>query len=322
MNTDQEEKNEEKNEKKLVDLEKKANTNPDNEDIGQEEKNINSPFDAEETLAFNQEEGNENNPANGKQSKTIKTILIVVLFLLPLVYIFYKTTNNSNSAPEQAASQTQQIDVATYENAANLDPSYQNLLNLSNAYINTGAAWKAIEPLNKAIALNPKSAVAYSNLGFAYTVLQQYTKGIEYGEKAVEIDSSFQLAKNNLKWAKDEQNKILSAIETMEKTSPDKRDNGFYVALGLLNLKLENYDKSIEIWNNILVTEPKNAIALINIGVAYMSKRQYNDAIKYFKKAVDNNLNDQLAKNNLAWALDEKIKEENLAKATGVQKTP
>jgi len=318
MNTNQEEKNEEK----LVDLEKKTNINSVIEDLGQEEKNINSPFDAEETLDFNQEEGNENNPANGKQSKTIKTILIVVLFLLPLVYIFYKTTNNSNPAPEQAANQTQQIDVAAFENAATLDPSYQNLLNLSNAYLNTGMAGKAIEPLNKAIALNPKSAVAYSNLGFAYTILQQYTKGIEFGEKAVGIDSSFQLAKNNLKWAKDEQNKILSAIETMEKTSLDKRDNGFYIAYGLLNLKLENYDKSIEIWNKILETDPKNSTALINIGVAYMSKQQFDSAIKHFQKAIEINPNDQLAKNNLAWALDEKIKAEDLAKATGVQKKP
>ena len=76
---------------------------------------------------------------------------------------------------------------------------------------------------------------------------------------------------------------------------------------------MQDYDKSIEIWNKVLVTEPKNSGALINIGVAYMSKQQYDSAIKYFQKAIDSNPNDQLAKNNLAWAMDEKIKANDLA---------
>lgn len=311
MNTN----NEEKKENDLVD----SNQTPD---INQEGKSENTPFDSNDSLDIGQEENNETTPADEKQSKTIKTIVIVVLLLLPIAYIFYKTAGNSASTSEQATNQAQTIDIAAYEAVANATPSFSNLLNLSNAYINSGMAGKAIEPLTKAIELNPESAVAYSNLGFAYTIIQQYKKGIEFGQKAVQLDTTFQLAKNNLNWALTEQNKLLQAIAEVEKTPEDKRNASFYVQYGLLYLKLQEYDKSIEIWNKVLVTEPENSAALINIGVAYMSKSQYADAVKYFQKAVDANANDQLAKNNLAWALGEKIKEDELAqknKTTGVQ---
>lgn len=285
---------------------------------GKEEK-TEGRFDSEETLDINLEEKSENGPADEKQSKTIRTIVIVVLLLLPIAYIFYKTTGNSNPTTEQAANQAQQIDIAAYENAANTNPTFSNLLNLSNAYINSGMAGKAIEPLNKAIALNPKSAVAYSNLGFAYTCMQQFQKGIEFGEKAVQLDSTFQLAKNNLNWARTEQKKLLDAITELEKTPENKRNSDFYTMLGLQYLKLQDYDKSIEVWNKILVIDPKNSTALINIGVAYMSKLQYDAAIIYFKKAVDSDSSNQLAKNNLAWAVDEQKKAINDKNKTEVQ---
>lgn len=298
MNTN----NEEKKENDLVDSKQNLDTN-------QDEKPENTAFDSDDSLDIGQEEKNETTPADEKQSKTIRTIVIVVLLLLPIAYIFYKTAGNSTSPPEQAANQTQTVDVAAYESVANATPSFSNLLNLSNAYINSGMAGKAIEPLKKAIELNPESAIAYSNLGFAYTVLQQYKKGIEFGQKAVQLDSSFQLAKNNLNWALTEQNKLLQAIAEVEKTPEDKRNTDFYIMSGLQYLKLQDYDKSIEIWNKILATDSKNSVALINIGVAYMSKNQYADAVKSFQKAVDANANDQLAKNNLAWAIDEAKKD-------------
>lgn len=308
MNTN----NEEKKENDLVDLNQTR-------DINQEGKPESTPFDSDDSLDIGQEEKNESTPDNEKQSKTIRTIVIVVLLLLPIAYIFYKTAGNSTSTPEQATNQAQTIDIAAYEAVANATPSFSNLLNLSNAYINSGMAGKAIEPLKKAIELNPESAIAYSNLGFAYTIIQQYKKGIEFGQKAVQLDSTFQLAKNNLNWALTEQNKLLQSIAEIEKTPEDKRNTDFYILYGLQYLKLQDYDKSIEIWNNILVKEPKNAAALINIGVAYMSENQYAEAVKCFQKAVDANANDQLAKNNLAWALDEQNKASAEQNKTGVQ---
>ncbi len=305
---------EEKNESITVDTNQNA-------DVTQE-KNEKEPFNGEERLDIDigQEDKNENTASGGgKPGLNIKTIIIVALLLLPVVYIIYKTMG-SKTEQEQVVNQAQQIDVAAYENTARANPNFSNLLNLSNAYINSGMAGKAIEPLKKAIELSPNNAAAYSNLGFAYTIIQQYKEGIAYGEKAVELDSTFQLAKNNLNWAKSEQKKLLTALEQMEKTPEDKKDIAFYTLYGLQFLKLQEYDKSIEVWNKMLTMEPKNAVALINKGVTYMSMPDYDKAIDAFKKAVDNNPNDQLAKNNLAWAEGEKKKADEMAQKSASEK--
>lgn len=302
---------EEKNESTTVD----ANLNTSAQD-----KNENGPFDGEERLDINTEDESpkDENASEGKSGFNIKTLVVVALLLLPVIYIIYKTMGNST--PEQAAQQTQQVDIASYENAAKTNPNFTNLLNLSNVYINSGMAAKAIEPLKQAIALSPNNAAAYSNLGFAYTIIQQFKEGIAYGEKAVQLDTSFQLAKNNLNWAKNEQKKLLAGLEQMEKTPEDKKDIAFYTLYGLQFLKLQEYEKSIEVWNKMLSIEPKNAIALVNKGVSYMSIQEYDKAIEAFQAAVDNAPTDQLAKNNLAWAVGEKKKAEEDAKKTASER--
>jgi tetratricopeptide (TPR) repeat protein len=249
------------------------------------------------------------NSAGGSQLKAMKIVLIIILIMLPVVYIFYKTSGNAASPEEQpAAVKPAPVDFSALENAAETNPSYDNLVNLANAYINNNMPVKGIDPLNKAIAINPNKAIAYSNLGVAYTMLQQYRKGIEACSKALAIDSTFQLAKNNMKWAMDEQKKLKDAAEAMGKTPENKRDVAFYLDYGMDYYKLEDYDKCIEIWNKIFDKDPKNAAGMNNIGTAFMMKYQYDDAIACFKKAIQFNPNDQLGKNNLKWAMDEKSK--------------
>jgi tetratricopeptide (TPR) repeat protein len=300
--------------------EKNDNITVDTNSSKPQDNSNNDPFDAEERLDINIEgDKNEGTPSEGKPGFNIKTVIIVAVLLLPVIYIIYKTMGNSTTQ-ESTAAQSQQIDVAAYENAARANPNFSNLLNLSNAYINTGMAGKAIEPLKKAIELNPASAPAYSNLGFAYTLVQQYKEGIAYGEKAVQLDSTFQLAKNNLNWAKNELKKLEDGLHLMEKTPEDKRDIAFYTNYGLQLLKMQEYDKSIEACNKMLILDPKNSIALINKGVAYMSKTDYDKAIESFQKAIDNNPNDQLAKNNLNWATGEKKKADDMAQKAKSEK--
>lgn len=271
-------------------------------------------------MDLNQEKSNtekiiEPNQVDGKKNKTISVIVIIILLLFPIVFILFKTIGNSDSAEQKGtAGQKQEVDVATFENAANSNPNFSNLLNLSNAYISASMPDKSIPVLKKAIALNPNSAAAYNNLGVAFISLQQYQKGIDACLIAIKIDSTFQLAKNNLAWGKDEQKKLLMVIQQFEQTPENKRDNSFYINYGLIYLRLENYDKSIEIWGKILEKDPKNSTALNNTGTALMMKAQYDEAIQIFKKAMEYNANDQLAKNNLNWALGEKSKNDALEK--------
>jgi tetratricopeptide (TPR) repeat protein len=246
---------------------------------------------------------------NPKKNRNIKIAVLAVLLMLPIIFLLVKFSSSPKAVTEKAeAGAPVAIDVAAYESKAKANPNFDNLIDLSNAYINTNMPGKSVEPLLKAIELNPKSAVAYNNLGVAYTMLQQYNSGIEACKKSLEIDSSFQLAKNNLQWATSEKNNVLAFIEKQEQTPETSRDVQFYINYGLNYLKIGDYDKSIEVWNKIFEKDPKNVAALNNIGTAFMLKNQVDDAVAVFKKAVETNPDEQLSKNNLAWAMSESAK--------------
>ena len=58
---------------------------------------------------------------------------------------------------------------------------------------------RAIADLNKALELNPKSALAYCNLGWTYEAMHDERKAIAHYRKALELDPSLEAARDNLK---------------------------------------------------------------------------------------------------------------------------
>lgn len=232
--------------------------------------------------------------------------LAAILLAFPIIYLVIKTSEQPDLPKiETPKNTTPQINFSALEKLAQENPTFENLINISNVYINAQQAGKAIDPLKKAIKLKPNSAVAYSNLGCAYTMLKQYQNGIDACNKAVELDPNFQLAQNNLKWATDEKAKVLETIKTWEKTPENERDTKFYLAYGLSYQQIGNYDKSIEIWNIILNNDPENADALNNIGVAYALKENYQKAVSIFQRVINKYPENSLAKNNMAWVVSE-----------------
>jgi len=237
--------------------------------------------------------------------------LLAILIIWPVAYIFIRTYGLPPLQEQQSnAVAVKPDDLPALETAARTNPSYDNLVNLASAYINKGMPGKSVSPLQQALQINPRSAVAYNDLGVAYTMMQQYGEGVSYCTKALEADSSFQLAKNNLKWATGERDKVLATIRDQEQTPESKRDVAFYSDCGLNYFRVGDYSKSIEVWNKIFDLDPKSTGALNSIGTAFMMKGQTDDAIALFKKALELEPGNQLAKNNLVWALDEKSRQQ------------
>ncbi len=83
-----------------------------------------------------------------------------------------------------------------------IKPSYETWLNLSMIYYNSGFYYLAIKASENALKYNKNSANAYNNICSAYNSMGKWEKGIEACNKALKIDPNFDLAKNNLNWAK------------------------------------------------------------------------------------------------------------------------
>jgi len=256
----------------------------------------------------------ENMPKQ-KPFKRIVFFIVLLLILFPVVFLILKRKpKDAEPMLQNAATPATTADIANMERVFHKTPSYDNAINLALLYINNKLAGKSIPILKLALNINPRSSIAYNDLGVAYTMQQQYQNGIDACNHALTLDPNFQLAKNNLKWATDVKNKVIDNIKQQELTDANKRNAPFYIDYGFNFYKLGDYTRAIDIWNKVFDTEPKNTIALNNIGSAFVMKMQYDDAIAMFNQTLKFDPNNQLAKNNIAWALDEKARSASLFK--------
>ena len=84
------------------------------------------------------------------------------------------------------------------------NPTADNYINLSLLQYKQKDYVGCINSCNKALELNPNSAVAYNNICSAHNAMQQWKSAAEACTKALEINPEFERAKNNLVWAEGE----------------------------------------------------------------------------------------------------------------------
>lgn len=235
-------------------------------------------------------------------------LIALVVVIVPVVLI----VNSNTSSTEQAANPSGNDMIAMIDSlrqAADANPTFDNLLNLGVALINANIPGQAINPLERAIELKPDNAIALNNLGLACTMCRAVDKGIKYCGMAVELDTAFQLAKNNLNWAKSEEAKIQAEIDSMTtKVDKENRTVDFYTKLGLDYSYIGKRSKSNDAYAEIIKLDEKNATAYNNIGCNYIEMKQFDNAKEALQKAIAIAPDVQLYKNNLAWAEDEEKK--------------
>lgn len=224
----------------------------------------------------------------------------------PTGYLALRSPARSAPAqPVRALSTGQDLDQLV--TLAHADPSPANRLNLSAAYINSNRPGLAIRELEPLVKVQPTLARAWSNLCVAHTMQRDYRVAIENCLMALQLDPTFQLAKNNLKWAEGEREKRIQELLVLERQNPENsRSESYYMAAGLLQLQVGSYDDAIALWQKALVLNPRSTAAANNVGTAYMLKKQVDRAVPWFQRALTLDPTSQLAKNNLAWAAEEK----------------
>jgi len=169
---------------------------------------------------------------------------------------------------------------------------------------------KAIPLLESVVASDPRNAVAWNNLCAANTMLMSYNIAIQDCTKALAIQPDFQLARNNLAWAQGEVRKTQKILASQEQTAPAQRDSAFYLEEGLNFLHLGDYDQAIAAWRRVPPHDAQGGLAANNIGTAYMFQHDPQQALDWFRKALQLNPAPKLAQNNIAWATEEIAKQQ------------
>lgn len=145
----------------------------------------------------------------------------------------------------------------------------------------------AIEYYSKALAVDPKSAQAYSGRGHAYSDKTEYDKAIEDYSRAIEIDSKQALvygSRGAAYFVKGEDGKAIEDYSKAINIAP--QDYEFYHLRGIAHLKIGKYGKAIEDCSRAAAIAPQDAEILHNRANAYCKSGAYNKAIEDYSTAI------------------------------------
>jgi tetratricopeptide (TPR) repeat protein len=191
---------------------------------------------------------------------------------------------------------------ASSEQLAQAQPTVQNRINLSQAYIKDARYGQAVALLRGTLAEDPNDVVAWNNLCVAHIFLKEFNLALDACKRGVQINESFQLVRNNLNWAEQERGKVVLALAEQEKTEPGQRDSSFYLEEGLNYLHLGAYEEAESAWRRVNKLDPRSSLAWNNLGTAEMMQHRYDTALQNFVKARALDPKSILIQNNIAWA--------------------
>lgn len=230
-------------------------------------------------------------------------IALLLLMAFPIVRILLSEKTKTDSLPITTSGSNNTI--ASEELKLAQNPSLNGYINLSVLYLNNNMPDKAILALENARKISNTNAVIYNNLAIAYGHKANYDSAVYFCRKAIAIDPSFQMAKNNLNWLISEQEKDSLKWKEITEQAGEKSVNDM-INYGLEFYASGNYNKAIEWWNEALKKDKNNSLVMNNIGSALIQLKQYDEAIQMITKAIQAEPENKLYKNNLKWAVDEK----------------
>ena len=180
---------------------------------------------------------------------------------------------------------------------AEIDPSPQKYFRLGMLYYRARRFADAIEPFHKAVEKDSSFADAWNNLGACYNITQKYDKAIDAFRHVLTLNPDYALARNNLADATSKMNAALG-----NKVNPVTFNDTYYVNKSLEFYNKKEYRSCIDLCKEALIINPRNATAYNNMCASYNALQNYSDAARACQKALEINPNFDLARNNLNFA--------------------
>ncbi len=178
--------------------------------------------------------------------------------------------------------------LAAYDRAIQLDPnSALAYYNRGNAYYDLREYQKAIADFDRAIQLDSSDAKAYGNRGIAYKNLREYQKAIADYSCAIDLNPNYVWAIENRGYAYRELKEYQKAIADYDRAIQlDPNDAFAYHNRGCAYRELKEYQKAITDFDRAIQLNPNYAEAYNNRGVAYRDLKEYQKAIADFDRAI------------------------------------
>lgn len=184
---------------------------------------------------------------------------------------------------------------------------YYILEDLAYYFEEVGNLGKALKCLKIQSVLCPESMEPYLNMSSFYIINGMETDAIEVCEKALLKSPKNQYLMSNLIIAASNMGNFEYATDYLRKVLSDDPNNPYYwKLLGDIFYELENIDEAIKCFKNSHEKgksenlEDLQADVCLSIATCYYDKKNYKEAVKYFRKVLNYTPFDSVALLNLS----------------------
>ena len=164
-------------------------------------------------------------------------------------------------------------------------------MNYGNLLIKTGDLESALSHYQKAIEQKPDYADAYYNLATTYLRKNDSASCEKYLRKTLSLDSNHIHALINLATLLMEDNSIKSRKEAMELFQrilvTDPRNEAAYFNLGILYSDENSHQEAEKMFLQTVIMNPVHKSALFNLGLYALNFREYDKCTDYLSRLVD-----------------------------------
>ncbi|MFH1995536.1 MAG: tetratricopeptide repeat protein [Candidatus Omnitrophota bacterium] len=156
--------------------------------------------------------------------------------------------------------------------------------------------WKNSETLfSDVIRKYPNIPLAQNNLGTFYAERGEYERSIRYFRKALSIEPTFSMAKENIEKALAELERLpaqaaaAAAIEHQVRAESRAKEVELLNIRGIAEGVTGDLDGAISLFRQAIALDPEFAESYNNLGFAYYQKGDHKEALKNFEKALEIN---------------------------------
>ncbi len=177
------------------------------------------------------------------------------------------------------------------------------LINASLAAYRAGQFQQSIADAQGALKVDPHSAEAWNNVGAGYGALHQWDLGIAAEQQALKLNPALTIASNNLQWFRSQ--RASRSGETQARAGQAESGTDL-VDRSLALSQAGKYGESVAAARKALEVDPRSAEAWNNVAAGNEAMGHWDEAIDAARHAIALKPDFQLARNNLAWSLQQK----------------
>nr|CBX30220.1 hypothetical protein N47_D30290 [uncultured Desulfobacterium sp.] len=190
--------------------------------------------------------------------------------------------------------------------------------NFARAYYeNTGQYAEAIELYRKALYLKAHSryykGLILNNIAGIYYYLGDFKRAEKFWEKAYEVNPVYKFPLYGLALISVKKNDWNKGFYYLDKTGPENKNNKDVLNLkGIILFNRKNNAEALKYFRKSLIFNKNDNNALINIGAVYCMMGKYRKAGLFLKEALKRNPSDELSH---TWLIETALRDRNYAEA-------